>query len=108
MAKMKLNAHERLGLLNILPQKGSLEQQMSVMEVVKKVSLTFPERDAIEYKLAGGGTFSYNKDKAEGLEKEIDFSDIERMLLKDEVDTLSKKGEITQATLAICTKIKGS
>ena len=47
---MKLNVKERVAILQMLPETGSLVEMVDIMEIVKKVRLEEEEKNNIEFK----------------------------------------------------------
>ena len=47
---MNLNVQERIAILQMLPQNGSLYEMVDIMEIIKKVRITSEEKDELEWK----------------------------------------------------------
>lgn len=105
--KVKLNLKERLVLLDLLPQKGTITEQITAKAVIKKVEITSDEIDKWdirEERQGGGNILVWSEKKAEELE--YDFNKAEIRLLEEGVDRLDKEGNITQRNLDLCQKVK--
>ena len=67
---MKLNVKERVAILQMLPETGSLVEMVDIMEIVKKVRLEEEEKNNIEFKETKN-SLSWNAVKDLG--KDIEF-----------------------------------
>lgn len=100
---MKLGINERLTLLQILPQNGSLEEIVDSMEIVKKSRLTEEEKEKINYE-NNGNIITWDINKA--FEVDVEFTPEEMKLLKTSVDNLSTQKKVTPNNLNLCLLIK--
>lgn len=99
---MKLNVKERLAILQMLPECGSITEMVDMMEIVKKVRITSEEKDAINYKEAGSViTWDINKD----LGTDIEFKHEEISILKAAVKKIDEEKKVNMSNLDICLKI---
>lgn len=99
---MKLNVKERLAILQMLPEYGSITEMVDMMEIVKKVRITSEEKDAINYKEAGSViTWDINKD----LGTDIEFKHEEISILKAAVKKIDEEKKVNMSNLDICLKI---
>nr|DAH30553.1 MAG TPA: hypothetical protein [Bacteriophage sp.] len=99
---MKLNVKERLAILQMLPEYGSITEMVDMMEIVKKVRITSEEKDVINYKEAGSViTWDINKD----LGIDIEFKHDEIGILKSAVKRLDEEKRVNMSNLDICLKI---
>ena len=96
---MKLGINERLTLLQILPQNGSLEEIVDSMEIVKKSRLTEEEKEKINYE-NNGNIITWDINKA--FEVDVEFTPEEMKLLKTSVDNLSTQKKVTPNNLNLC------
>lgn len=99
---MNLSVKERLSILQMLPQSGSILEMVDIMEIAKKVRLTSEEKDKIEYK-EKDASVTWNVAKDEG--KEIEFSHEEVTILKSSVKRLDEERKVNPSNLDICLKI---
>lgn len=99
---MKLNIKERMAILQMLPETGSLVEMIDVMEIVKKIRLEKEEKDNVEFKETRGA-ISWNASKDVG--KEIEFKHEEISILKTAVKKLDEEKQVNVANLDICIKI---
>lgn len=99
---MNLNVKERIAILQMLPESGSLSEMVDIMEIFKKIRLEQEEKIKIEYK-EDGGKISWNPSKDMG--KEIQFKHEEISILKAVVKKLDKEKRVNAANLDICLKI---
>lgn len=100
---MKLYVKERLAMLQMLPENGSLSEMVDVMEIVKKIRITQEERTKIEYKETSG-SIVWNISKDEGLDVNFTFEEIS--VLKDAVSRMDREKKINMSILDVCLRIK--
>lgn len=99
---MKLNVKERVAILQMLPETGSLVEMVDIMEIVKKVRLEEEEKNNIEFKETKN-SLSWNAFKDLG--KDIEFKHEEISILKAAVRRLDEEKGINVSNLDICLKI---
>lgn len=99
---MKLNVKERVAILQMLPETGSLVEMVDIMEIVKKVRLEEEEKNNIEFKETKN-SLSWNTFKDLG--KDIEFKHEEISILKAAVRRLDEEKRINVSNLDICLKI---
>ena len=99
---MNLNVQERIAILQMLPQNGSLYEMVDIMEIIKKVRITSEEKDELEY-MEGKGVISWNINKDLG--KEVEFKHDEIGILKSAVKKLDEEKKVNVSNLDICLKI---
>ena len=99
---MKLNVKERVAILQMLPETGSLVEMVDIMEIVKKVRLEEEEKNNIEFKETKN-SLSWNAVKDLG--KDIEFKHEEISILKAAVRRLDEEKRISVSNLDICLKI---
>lgn len=99
---MKLNVKERLAIIQMLPENGSISEMIDIMEIVKKVRLDQEEKNKIQYKEAGNA-ISWNISLDEG--KEVIFKHEELSILKAAVKKLDENKGVNLGNLDICIKI---
>ena len=99
---MKLNVKERVAILQMLPETGSLVEMVDIMEIVKKVRLEEEEKNNIEFKETRN-SLSWNAVKDLG--NDIEFKHEEISILKAAVRRLDEEKRINVSNLDICLKI---
>lgn len=102
--KIKLSLKERLVISELLPQQGSITEQITARAIIKKVEITSDEVDKWEIRDIERGVV-WNAAKAEDLEYELNKTELQ--LLKSGVEKLDKEKKITQGNLDLCQKVKG-
>lgn len=100
--KLLLYIKDRLAILQMLPQQGSLQEMVDIMEIIKKIRVEQAEKEEIGYK-ENNQSISWDITKDKG--KEIDFKYEEIAILKNAVKTLDESKRINAANLDICLKI---
>jgi len=100
---MKLMIFERIIIQKLYPNTGNLITQTIVKDISEKVRITQDEMKEIEFKIEENSKYIWNKDKDKG--KDINFTEMEINLLKNEVEKLDKEEMITQDILGLCLKI---
>ncbi len=101
---MKLTIKDRMLISQLYPKEGNLISQILVKDISKKVKITQEDIDKYEIK-SDKGSINWNLKKEK--EIEVDFTDKEIELLKEQVEKLDKENKITQDNLELCLKIKG-
>lgn len=99
---MKLNIKDRLVIIQILPQTGSISEMVDVMEIVKKVRLSAEEKVEINY-VETSNSASWNAAVDQG--KDIEFSLDELNILRSAVKKLDEEKQINISNLDLCLKI---
>ncbi len=100
---MKLNVSERLTLVNVVPEKGNFET-MKIIETLKD-KLYPNEKEAKEFEIkTTGNQVSWNAKGAK--EVEIKFTEGEHGLLKEALDKLDEKSELTFQHYSVYKKFK--
>lgn len=100
---MKLDILNRLNMVRLFPKTGGILQQSLVKEIAKKVELSIEEVTQIELKqIEDQITWNPKKD----FEKEVDFTETEMTLLKEQVEVMDKEQRVTQDILDLCLLIR--
>lgn len=105
MAKIMVNGTDLLAFESLFPQQGDMIEITMVKDIRGKVRLTAEELEKMELKSADGRS-TWNNTKAEEIKREVDLSESELTFLKGRVDELNKAKQITEATVALCVKIR--
>ncbi|MHA1342884.1 MAG: hypothetical protein ACTSQG_02785 [Promethearchaeota archaeon] len=119
---MKLSIAERFKISNLLPQKGNTVTLIIKQSIIKKVQPTAEEIEEYEikdvmrripdgkdengnpkFKEAPTGAIRWNKEKVK--EVEIDLRKPELELLREKIDELDKKNELTSDYQTLIEKI---
>lgn len=96
---MELSIKNRLNFQTLLPRSGNILEQILIKGITDRVNLTHEEAEQIELK-SEGQTLRWNPDKA--FEKEIEFSEAEINLLKEQVKRLDQEKAVNQDNLELC------
>lgn len=99
---MILFIKDRLAIMQLLPQNGSISEMLDIMEVLKKVRIEHEEKLNINLKLDGNNVV-WDSDKDLG--KDVTFTYEELSVLKSAVQQLSDSKKVTRDNLDICLKI---
>jgi hypothetical protein len=106
---MKLNAAELLAIPGLLPQSGTIQDQIACRGVREKLILTDDERKAIEFSSSvhdGKVAITYVVSKARALVRDVVFADNELALLKGRVTEMDTKKQITAELLDVSLKLR--
>ena len=104
--KQKLTGTDRLIIPRLLPEKGTLLQQVTVKEVLDIIqikSAEFEDYGLVEDKKTG--SLSWDPEKIK-IEKEFDLTKVHTTLMKEGVEKKDKDGEITIQILETCQRIQ--
>lgn len=99
---MLLGIKERLAIVQMLPENGSIVEMVDIIEIMKKVRIDQEEKIQIDYR-EEDGRISWNSNADEG--KEVEFKYEEIAILKAAVKKLDEGKRVTPANLDICLKI---
>lgn len=101
---MLLNLMSRNLLIKILPNKGSISDQLICKEIINRLfDISEEHKQLINFKNMGNGSFKYDIEKDEPIE--FNFSEPEKYILKRGVDLLDKSESVTPDILEICLMI---
>jgi len=100
---MKLTIKERVTIVALYPRESDLITQVLVKDLKEKIKLSQEEIKEIELKKEGMG-YVWNTQKAKN--KDIDFTKMEIIFLKEQVDRLDKEKKISLDLIDICLKIR--
>lgn len=99
---INLNVRDRLVIISILPQNGSLEEMVEILEIVKKIKFSEEEKQDIKY-IQNENKIEWDLDKDLG--RDFEFSIDQIKILKDCVKELDKNKKIDLNLLDTCIKI---
>jgi hypothetical protein len=94
---------ERLSIQGILPKNGNIIEQVLVKDISEKMVITPQEIEA--YKITVNEE-SIQWQENTPTDKSIELTKEQILLLKNSIDELDEKKEITQDNLDLCLKIK--
>lgn len=100
---MKLDIKKRLAIQRILPQKGSLTDQIICKDIQKRIAITAEEIKKVEL-VADQASMRWNAEKDKPID--IEFTGAEINQLKDAVKALDSSKEITTDLVDLCVEIK--
>jgi hypothetical protein len=100
--KTKLNVKEILALPALLPKKGNIITQTLVKDLRNRISLTQEEMKLVGLTPTSQGLQWKDKE----FTKEVDISEVELTMMRNEIDSLDKTGEINQDILDLCVKMR--
>jgi len=98
---MKLFLKERLGILQILPEKGDFAQMTIKADLAKKLSAKQEEFKDLDIRNENGVTM-WNPEKDKG--KEIELTELEEKMIKDALKEMDSKKELTVETAELFKK----
>lgn len=99
---MNLKIKDRIAIIQMLPQSGSLSEMVDIMEIVKKSRLTAQEKLDVDFKeTANSAMWNIAKD----LGVDVNFTLDELSVLKAAVKKLDLEKGITANNLEICLQI---
>ena len=95
--KLNLVIGERLALAQILPKEGNFLTLRIIKKITEKVSLTETEIEDWQIKSfeSSPGTTSFSWSPAVKTDTEIEFTDAETDLIRQELNKLDKSGKLT-------------
>lgn len=100
---MKLTIKNRMLINELYPKESNLISQILVKDINEKINIT--QKDIKKYEIKSNqNSLTWNTEKDKGLE--VDFTDKEIELLKEQVEKLDKENKITQDNLDLCLKIR--
>jgi len=100
---MKLTIHERLKLLDIMPQKESYAGMLEVHRLNLLLSLTAEEAEEVEVKYVDG-MVQWNQEKALGLIVELPMGEWITNKIRQALRDLDRDGELSLTELTLFEK----
>ena len=100
---MKLTVHERLKLLDIMPDKESYAGMLEVHRTTLLLSLTNEEAEEIEVKYVEG-MVQWNQEKALGLIVDVPFGEWITNKIRMALRELDREGDLSMAELTLFEK----
>ena len=105
---MKLSIKDRLVIGNLYPAHGNILQQTLVRDIAKKVEVTQDEMKQIKLApMEGSQGMKWDPELAEKIgDMELQFTDAELNLLKEQVKKMDSENRVTLGLLDLCIKIR--
>lgn len=103
---LTLTASERLWLAELYPNRASISDQLTVLDVAKKVLLSDEERAQIGYQADTQGRQVWMAAAADALTVDVTFTSAELDFLRERVRDMDAKKEITAKIVALCVKLR--
>lgn len=102
---MKLDIKNRLLLIGMLPQQGSLSEMVDIYDLVRDLKLSDEEKGAISY-IENGNYVKWDFDKDPN--KDININSSQMKIIKKTIDRLDKENKITLETIPLIKIINGT
>ena len=99
---MELTVKERIILLTVLPQEGTLDTIKIVHEL--RNALSFDEEEHIEPGIIRLDDGSYKWEEDSPIIKEVTIGEMGKKIIKEELDTLNLEGKVTEMHLGLFNK----
>lgn len=100
---MILSVKERLMLISMIPQEGTLSEMVDIYDLVRDLKLSDEEKDLIDYKEGSLGA-SWNADKDPN--KDIHISRTQMDIVQKNIDRLDTERKINIEQIPLILKIK--
>ena len=102
---MKLDIRNRLLLIGMLPQQGSLSEMVDIYDLVRDLKLSDEEKGAISY-VENGNYVKWDFDKDPN--KDININSSQMNIIKKTIDRLDKENKITLEIIPLIRIINGT
>lgn len=102
---MKLDIKNRLLLIGMLPQQGSLSEMVDIYDLVRDLKLSDEEKGAISY-IENGNYVKWDFDKDPN--KDININSSQMNIIKKTIDRLDKENKITLEIIPLIKIINGT
>tara|TARA_Y100000310_G_C20155235_1_gene566593 strand:+ start:214 stop:528 length:315 start_codon:yes stop_codon:yes gene_type:complete len=102
MEVMRLTVKERIILLTVLPQEGTLDTIKIVHELRNALSFDEEEHKQMNIKRLENG--SYEWDENSRIIKEVVIGEVGKNILKEELEKLDVEGKVTEMHLGLFNK----
>ena len=101
---MKLDIKNRLLLISILPQQGTLTEMVEIYDLVRELKLSDEEKGEVAYVENGNYIkWDYEKD----LNKDIQINNTQLDIIKKAINKLDKEGKINLEMIPLINIING-
>lgn len=101
---MNLNVKERLLLLGILPQEGTLSQMVDIYELAKELKLSDDEKSQMGF-IENGTYMKWDDEKDPN--KDINISSDQMKIIQDTIHDLDNKHKINIELIPLINKLNG-
>jgi len=104
---MKLEVHERLSLMGILPKEGDYGALKTIRRAREMISFTPEELTFYQLKTEikdGKPSTSWNSQKAKEQIKDIPIDEYTTSVIRDKLADLNKRGKLTDETFSLYEK----
>lgn len=101
---MNLNVKERLLLLGILPQEGTLSQMVDIYELAKELKLNDDEKSQMGF-IENGTYMKWDDEKDPN--KDINISSDQMKIIQDTIHDLDNKHKINIELIPLINKLNG-
>lgn len=102
---MKLDIKNRLLLIGMLPQQGSLSEMVDIYDLVRDLKLSDEEKGAISY-IENDNYVKWDFDKDPN--KDININSSQMNIIKKTIDRLDKENKITLEIIPLIKIINGT
>lgn len=102
---MKLDIKNRLLLIGMLPQQGSLSEMVDIYDLVRDLKLSDEEKGAISY-IENGNYVKWDFDKDPN--KDININSSQINIIKRAIDKLDKENKISLEMIPLIKIINGT
>ena len=102
---MKLDIKNRLLLIGMLPQQGSLSEMVDIYDLVRDLKLSDEEKGAISY-IENGNYVKWDFDKDPN--KDININSSQMNIIKKTIDKLDKENKISLEMIPLIKIINGT
>tara|TARA_R110000824_G_scaffold3331_4_gene15776 strand:+ start:676 stop:981 length:306 start_codon:yes stop_codon:yes gene_type:complete len=99
---MELTVKERIILLTILPQEGTLDVIKIVHELRNALSFDEEEHKQMNIKRLGDGSYEWDEDSR--IIKEVAIGEVGKKVIQEELNTLNIEGKVTEMHLGLFNK----
>lgn len=100
---MKLTIKDRLMIIGMLPQEGSLEDMVDIYDLVRELKLTDEEKSLISYR-EEGKSIIWDTDKDPN--KDIQLSNNQLKIFNNAIDILDKQKKIGLGQIETILKVR--
>lgn len=100
---MKLSIKDRLTLIGLLPQEGTLTEMVEIYDLVRELKLSDEEREEVNY-VEDGPAIKWSSEKDQ--HKDITLSNSQKDIIMKSVDALSSQGKVNLGQIETILKIK--
>lgn len=103
---MKLNVTNRINISRLFPNKGTIQRQLMVKDMIEKIKFTPEEIKKLDFKQDKSGAVTYNYAQNNLIVLDVQFTKEEMAILREQMGLLDTESNVTQDMLDICLLIK--